>query len=61
MYRIQPAGLAPWVDVELILFDVPKQKSTEPAARSSALHWSGDGQSLIASLCVLALLGSVAW
>jgi len=62
MYRIQPAGLAPWVDVELILFDVPKQKVYRA---SSALIGRSTGlvmvNPLIASLCVLALLGSVAW
>ena len=62
MYRIQPAGLAPWVDVELILFDVAKQKVYRA---SSALIGRSTGlvmvNPLVASLCVLALLGSVAW
>jgi hypothetical protein len=62
MYRIRPAGLAPWVDVELILFDVAKQKVYRA---SSALIGRSTGlvmvNPLIASLCVLALLGSVAW
>jgi hypothetical protein len=62
MYRIQPAGLAPWVDVELILFDVPKQKvfraSSALVGRSTGLVMINP---LIVVLGVLALLGSVAW
>ncbi len=62
MYRIQPAGLAPWVDVELILFDVAKQKvfraNSSLIGRSTGLVMINP---LVASLCVLALLGSVAW
>ena len=63
MYRIRPAGLAaPWVNVDLILFDVSKQKvhraSGALIGRSTGLVM---GNPLIAGLCVLALLGSVAW
>jgi hypothetical protein len=62
MYRIQPAGLAPWVDVELILFDVPKQQvyraSGSLVGRSTGLVMINP---LIAALFVLALLGAGAW
>jgi len=63
MYRIRPAGLAaPWVNVDLILFDVSKQKvhraSGALIGRSTGLVMVNP---LIAGLCVLALLGSVAW
>jgi hypothetical protein len=62
MYRIQPAGLAPWVNVDLILFDVSKQKVYRT---SSALIGRSTGlvilNPLVVGLSVLALLGSVAW
>ena len=62
MYRIKPAGLAPWVDVELILFDVPKQ---EVHRANGALIGRSTGlvtiNPLIAVLFVLALAGSVTW
>ena len=62
MYRIQPAGLAPWVNVDLILFDVPKQKVYRA---SSALIGRSTGlvmfNPLVVGLCFLALAGSVAW
>jgi len=62
MYRIQPAGLAPWVDVELILFDVGKQKvyraNSSLIGRSTGLVMFNP---LVVALCLLALLGSVAW
>ncbi len=62
MYRIQPAGLAPWVNVDLILFDVAKQKVHKA---SSALIGRSTGlvmvNPFIVGLFVLALIGSVAW
>lgn len=62
MYRIQPAGLAPWVNVDLILFDVSKQKVYRT---SSALIGRSTGlvmfNPLVVGLSLLALLGSVAW
>jgi len=62
MYRIKPAGLAPWVDVDLLLFDVAKQKVYRA---TSALIGRSTGlvmiNPLVVGLCVLALLGSVAW
>jgi hypothetical protein len=62
MYRIQPAGLAPWVNVELILFDVAKQKvhkaSSTLIGRSTGLVMVNP---LLLGLCVLALIASVAW
>jgi hypothetical protein len=62
MYRIQPAGLAPWVTVELILFDVAKQKvhkaSSSLIGRSTGLVMINP---LLAVLCVLALAGAVTW
>jgi hypothetical protein len=62
MYRIQPAGLAPWVNVDLILFDVSKQKvyraSSALVGRSTGLVMFNP---LVVGLSVLALLGSVAW
>ena len=62
MYRIQPAGLAPWVNVDLILFDVAKQKVYRA---SSALIGRSTGlvmlNPLVVAFFVLALLGSVAW
>ena len=62
MYRIKPAGLAPWVEVELILFDVAKQKvhraSSTLIGRSTGLVMVNP---LLVALFVLALLGSAAW
>ena len=62
MYRMQPAGLAPWVNVELILFDVPKQKVHRA---NSALIGRSTGlvmvNPLLAVLCLLALAGAVTW
>jgi hypothetical protein len=39
MYRIEPAGLAPWVNVDLILFDVPKQQ-VHKASSTLIGRWS---------------------
>ena len=62
MYRIRPAGLAPWVNVDLILFDVAKQKvhraSRALIGRSTGLVMVNP---FIAALCVLAILASAAW
>ncbi|MGB8299013.1 MAG: tetratricopeptide repeat protein [Polyangia bacterium] len=62
MYRIQPAGLAPWANVDLILFDVSKQKVYRA---SSALIGRSTGlvmfNPLVLGLCLLALAGTVAW
>ena len=62
MYRIEPAGLAPWVNVDLTLFDVPKQQvhkaSSTLIGRSTGLVMVNP---LIVALCILALIGSVAW
>jgi hypothetical protein len=62
MYRLRPAGLAPWVNVELILFDVAKQKvhhaSSPLIGRSTGLVIINP---VIAGLCILLVLGTVVW
>ena len=62
MYRIQPAGLSPWVDVELMLFDVAKQKVFKAKStligRSTGLVMVNP---VMLGLFVLVLFGSVAW
>jgi len=55
------AGLAPWVDVELILLTLASRRSTEQQLTHRPVHRSGDVQSLGRRFVLLALLGSVAW
>ena len=62
MYRIRPSGLAPWVHVELLLFDVPKQKiyraSSPLVGRSTGLVMINP---IIAGLFLLITLATVVW
>jgi hypothetical protein len=62
MYRIRPSGLAPWVNVELFLFDVAKQKvhraSGPLIGRSTGLVMINP---VIAAICILLVLGTVVW
>ena len=62
LYRIQPAGIAPWVKVELILYDSASQRVDRVEAslvgRSTGLVIINP---LIIALAVLVFLAGVAW
>ncbi len=62
MYRIRPAGLAPWVNVDLLLFDLAKQKihrvSSPLIGRSTGLVMINP---VLAGLCILIVLATVVW
>jgi hypothetical protein len=62
MYRIRPAGLAPWVSVELVLFDVAHQTVQHS---SGALIGRATGlvmiNPIVAGIIGLALLCSLGW
>jgi hypothetical protein len=62
LYRIRPAGLAPWVTVELVLHDVAHQRTdrleTTLIGRSTGLVILNP---LVIGLAVLAFLAALAW
>lgn len=62
MYRIRPAGLAPWVSVELVLFDVAHQTvqhaSIAMVGRATGLATVNP---ILAAIIALALLCSLGW
>ncbi|MBN2574949.1 MAG: hypothetical protein JXP73_10340 [Deltaproteobacteria bacterium] len=62
LYRIEPAGVAPWVKVELVLHDTARQRTERVEAslvgRSTGLVIVNP---LIVALAILAFLGAVAW
>ena len=68
LYRIRPAGLAPWVTVELVLYDAAHQR-TDRIGTSLRIETSLIGRStglvtlnpLMIGLAVLAFLAALAW
>jgi hypothetical protein len=62
LYRIRPAGLAPWVTIELVLHDVAHQRTdrmeTTLIGRSTGLVTLNP---LMIGLAVLAFLAALAW
>jgi len=62
LYRIRPAGMAPWVTVELVLHDVAHQRTerieTSLVGRSTGLVTLNP---LVIGLAVLASLAALAW
>jgi len=62
LYRIRPAGMAPWVTVELVLHDVARQRTdrieTSLIGRSTGLVTLNP---LMVGLAILAVLAVLAW